>query len=304
MRGSPPASATWPAILGVDANYHYVDADDPNGRQRPQHPNAGQPLPKQIRPPRAIPAASAPGTISAPPPTPPANRCSKGPASKCPARRSSSFAWPSIWWRSCRSTGSCSTRLGRVEWAWIAAPLIAVAATYVVIRQAQLDIGFVRAQTEIGILELQPDYPRGHLSRYTALYTSLSTTYDFNFDDLTTVAAPFAVKTDTLRGSRPRPSTSSGTTKSASPACSSASNTTNMVHSEQMLPLDGPIRLGKSTAQNNTQIENRSQFPLRSVASSAGQAATEQKRGRTALEGVWIGELRPGESAPVDIRAH
>ncbi len=58
--------------------------------------------------------------------------------------------------------------LGRVEWAWIAAPLIAIAGTYVVVQRAQLDIGFVRSQTEIGILELQPDHPRAHLARYTA----------------------------------------------------------------------------------------------------------------------------------------
>ena len=72
--------------------------------------------------------------------------------------------------------------MGRVEWAWIAAPIIAIVGTWVIVQRAQLDIGFVRAQTEIGILEQQPDHPRAHLSRYTALYTSLSTTYDFEFD--------------------------------------------------------------------------------------------------------------------------
>ena len=50
--------------------------------------------------------------------------------------------------------------LGRVEWAWIAAPIIAILGTFVVVHQAQLDIGFVRSQTEIGLLELQPDHPR------------------------------------------------------------------------------------------------------------------------------------------------
>ncbi len=81
--------------------------------------------------------------------------------------------------------------IGRVEWAWVAAPIIAIVGTWVIVDRARLDIGFVRAQTEIGVLELQPDYGRGHLSRYTALYTSLSTTYDLEFENLTTVAAPF-----------------------------------------------------------------------------------------------------------------
>jgi hypothetical protein len=65
--------------------------------------------------------------------------------------------------------------LGRVEWAWISAPLIALAGTLAVVRQAQLDIGFVRSQTEIGLLELQADHPRGHLSRYTAIYSRETT---------------------------------------------------------------------------------------------------------------------------------
>ncbi len=81
--------------------------------------------------------------------------------------------------------------LGRVEWAWIAAPIIAIVGTWVIVQRAQLDIGFVRAHTEIGILEQQPEHPRAHLSRYTALYASLSTTYDFQSPNTTTLIAPF-----------------------------------------------------------------------------------------------------------------
>ena len=44
-----------------------------------------------------------------------------------------------------------------------------------------------------------------------------------------------------------------------------SSNSTGMVHTEQMHTLDGAIRLGKSTALNNLQIENRSKMLLNSV---------------------------------------
>ena len=50
--------------------------------------------------------------------------------------------------------------LGRVEWAWIAAPLIAVACAVAVVWLAQLDIGFARAHTGIAVVELQSGYPR------------------------------------------------------------------------------------------------------------------------------------------------
>ncbi len=73
--------------------------------------------------------------------------------------------------------------LGRVEWAWIAAPLIAIACTVVVIQQAQLNIGFARSRNEIAVIEMQPGYSRVHVARYTALYTSLATRYEFRLDD-------------------------------------------------------------------------------------------------------------------------
>ena len=81
--------------------------------------------------------------------------------------------------------------LGRIEWAWTAAPLIAIAGTVSIAKMAQLDIGFVPAQTDIAILEVHAGYPRAHLSRYAALYASLSTTYDIHFDDRDAVAVPF-----------------------------------------------------------------------------------------------------------------
>ena len=45
-----------------------------------------------------------------------------------------------------------------------------------------------------------------------------------------------------------------------------SSASTNLVHSEQMFPLDGAIRLGRTKAGGTEQIENLSQFKLQSVA--------------------------------------
>ena len=86
--------------------------------------------------------------------------------------------------------------LGRVEWAWIATPIIALGGMVMVVKLAQLDIGFARSQTELAVLEMQAGYPRGHLTRYTALYTSLSTTYDANSQDRTTLVLPFPSEPD------------------------------------------------------------------------------------------------------------
>ena len=67
--------------------------------------------------------------------------------------------------------------IGRVEFAWLAAPCIAIVGAVVVARVVQLDIGFSRSQTTMNLFELRSGYPRGHLTSYISLYTSLSTQY-------------------------------------------------------------------------------------------------------------------------------
>jgi hypothetical protein len=182
--------------------------------------------------------------------------------------------------------------LGRVEWAWVAAPVIAVIGTFVVVDRARLDIGFVRAQTEIGLLELQPDYPRGHLTRYTSLYTSLSTTYDVESDNLTTLVAPFpaGANLQMLSGQRRETVDFQPYDRVRLASLPVASNFANMIHSEQMLTLDGPVRLGQSSLRRR-QFENHCQFQLRSVGIVYRPAAGNE------LRGTWIGTLRPGQSA-------
>jgi hypothetical protein len=183
--------------------------------------------------------------------------------------------------------------VGRTEWAWIAAPIIAIVGTVTVVNQAQLDIGFVRAQTEIGLLEQQPAHPRAHLSRYTALYTSLSTTYDLEFPNLTSLAAPFPTGADyqMLRGQGLQSVDFQRYDDVRLVGVPVSSNSTGMVHSEQMIALDGPLQLGTSQATGGRQVENRTKLKL--------QSACVVKRTPRGLEGMWIGEFSPGKSLPL-----
>ncbi|NOZ38960.1 MAG: hypothetical protein GXP24_01880 [Planctomycetes bacterium] len=189
--------------------------------------------------------------------------------------------------------------LGRVEWAWIAAPVIAVLGTLLIVRLAQLDIGFVRSQTEVALLELQETHPRGLLSRFTALYSSLSTTYDVTFDSPTTVATPFPAS------KKPRPIDENiwdvvfekqNETRLRGLAVSSAS--TKMVHSEEMFALAGSLRLGRSS-RGHEQLVNRLGYSLRDVV----VVRRFFERGSTPkYESSWIGELRDGDSAVIGFR--
>ncbi len=181
----------------------------------------------------------------------------------------------------------------RVEWAWFAVPLIALLGTWVVVKQAQLDIGFVRAQTEVALLELHGNYPQGILTRFTAFYSSLSTTYDVTFpDDSTALALPFpANDTDQTAWQHSVRFERTAETHLKGLAVSSAS--THLVHSEQVLKLDGSLRFGESS-RGQRQIENRSQFNLRDVVLVR---RIFDKKNRLRYDGAWLGDLRAGESA-------
>jgi len=186
--------------------------------------------------------------------------------------------------------------LGRIEWAWISAPVIAIVGTLAVVRQAQLDIGFVRSQTEIALLELQGDHSRGHLSRYTALYSSLSTTYDLEFEDATAVATPFPpyATFEPAIGDRISTVAFEKYDRPRLRGVTISSATTQMIHSEQMAPLKGPIRLFESSGTRGLlQLENKSGYNLSDVVvvrRLVGDAGPE-------LRGFWIGQLRSGGGA-------
>lgn len=194
------------------------------------------------------------------------------------------------------------TAIRRPELAWAAAPVIALAAGWVVIQQAQLDIGFVRARTEVGVLELQPDTPRGLLTRFTALYTSLSTTYEMEFD-APAVAAPFPRSAPNERGvmlGAPSIVAYERQEKSRLRDLAVSSATTELVRSEEMFDVaeasvggssvPGSIRLAKGPS-GAPRLENRTGWLLEDV---VVVGRPDGLTGAPRLEGCWLGDLAPG----------
>jgi hypothetical protein len=185
--------------------------------------------------------------------------------------------------------------LGRVEWAWIAVPVLSIGWGVAVVYLAQLDIGFARSETEVAVLELQGGFPRAHLTRYTALYSSLSTSYDVEFDDTTALAQPFSpdsvviadqtVSTVTLR-------TASHRQLDDYPV---SSNSTGMVHSEQMVDVGGELRW-VAPADQLPKVENQTKLKL---SGAAVLRSTRYDARHVVDEAAWLGELLPGASAEV-----
>ncbi|MDX1964408.1 MAG: hypothetical protein SFX18_14750 [Pirellulales bacterium] len=188
--------------------------------------------------------------------------------------------------------------LGRVEYAWLAAPLIAIGGSVAVIRLAQLDIGFVRSQTEVAILECHANYPRAHLTRYTALYSSLTTSYELTLAESSAVSLPFPT--------RPANTGNPSNNRAATPVdfwqrdkehslngFLVSSNSMSMAHSEQMLDLGGVIEY-EPRAENRWAVRNKTTQILK-------DAAIVMRREDGVLAGGWIGELRAGEGTTVDL---
>ena len=152
--------------------------------------------------------------------------------------------------------------IGRVEYAWAAAPIIAIVGAFLVIKFASLDIGFVRSNTQVGLLEIQADYPRGHLAEYSALYTSLSTRYNADLDNLTAQSMPFAIEDNPANFDREESLSQvqlRRTNKNRIEGLQIQSNTTGLVHTEYLLDLQGvlsfvPPSQSESLVSNSTNV--------------------------------------------------
>ena len=179
--------------------------------------------------------------------------------------------------------------IGRVEWAWLAAPVIAVGGAVAVVRLARLDIGFARSRTELAILEAHGGYTRGHLTRYTVLYTSLSTSYQATYENLTSVAQPFPGSQDDRR----RPATVS-LRRDRQVSLSDVlveSNSTERLHAEQMYDMGGSFTL-QGDLENGFQFHNGTRVSLRD------SALLHRHQGR--LKIAWLGDVPPESSTVPD----
>jgi hypothetical protein len=95
----------------------------------------------------------------------------------------------------------------RREVAWLIAPVLALGFAYGVERAAAVDIGFDIACDEIDVVEIQAEYPRAHVSRFTSLYSSGRNEFSIDQPDNPTALALPMRAYQSLRGEEIRSST-------------------------------------------------------------------------------------------------
>lgn len=187
--------------------------------------------------------------------------------------------------------------LGRVEWAWAAAPVISLGGALAVVYLAQLDIGFARSKSELAVLEVQGNYARGHLTRYLALYSSLGTRYQLRFDDQSATALPFAAGQRRVVGQgvstvdfrrTPQLSDEDEVAQVTLDGLEISSNTTGMVHSEEMLDAGGGFGW-QPLGGNRYRLTNDTRFALEGVG-IVGPRHT-----------AWVGSVGAGAAVTVEL---
>ncbi|HMP80103.1 MAG TPA: hypothetical protein PKD54_11670 [Pirellulaceae bacterium] len=185
--------------------------------------------------------------------------------------------------------------IGRVEWAWAAMPIVALIGAFVVVRSAQLDIGFVRSETKVGLLELHGGYERGHLTQFTGVYSSLSTRFHIDFPSSHGLAAPFAYRPDAAPG--PSPAQAITFRRDASHQFRNIvvqSNSTGMTHEEDFIQLRGPIQAIED--QGSWRLENNSELELEFT-------GVLWREGKDHYRLAWLGRCNPGTQRPLDFHA-
>ncbi|MDA8563408.1 hypothetical protein N9L06_03040 [Mariniblastus sp.] len=185
--------------------------------------------------------------------------------------------------------------IGKVEYAWAAAPIIAIAGAIGVVKMASLDIGFVRSNTELGLLEVFADHPRAHLTQYSALYTSLTTRYEAELDNSTSQALPFAAsKTSGLASPNQTPFSTVTLERSVQNRLENLqvqSNSTGLLHIETMLDLEGTFsrpNVGKLTNTSNVSMD----------AAGVIRRSDDGKQYSVA----WIGALESGQTVDLNFK--
>ena len=175
--------------------------------------------------------------------------------------------------------------IGRVEWAWIAAPILSILAAVGIVRTAQLDIGFARSQTELSILELQNGYTRGHMTRYASVYTSLSTEFSVDFDNDGARGQPWGSPMESRALSRANARevqlSQEGGLQLKNVLVNS--NSAELVHLEQMIDVGGDFALSGSV-ETGYRLVNATNLKLKDVGVYGYEPSGEMRK-------AWVGEL-------------
>lgn len=186
--------------------------------------------------------------------------------------------------------------IGKIEWAWAAVPFIATFGVGLVAYIAQLDIGFARSYTEVAVVEAFENHSRAHVTRYSAIYSSLSTPYKLTLDSDSGITVPMISRERELSSTlieTVRFDYGSADGNFLYPL-NILSNSTTLLHTEQMIDMGGQIQFTyDGMTQNRMTLTNQTNYSWEAVAAI-------RRNSDGLLEAAWIGSLPSKGSSSSD----
>ncbi|MCY2974267.1 MAG: hypothetical protein NTW52_06325 [Planctomycetota bacterium] len=193
--------------------------------------------------------------------------------------------------------------IGRVELAWIAAPVIAIIGAFAIARAVQLDVGFSRSQTSISVVEVPSGYSRGYSASFTSLYTSLTTNYSAFNSESNGMVVPMLTREERMMSfTRDTPMMTYRYASDRGEGLESfpvRSNSTSFIRAEQPCEIGGEVTLTWSGNNSDSiQVENRSSLNFARAGIVAMDNDGQMRKG-------WVGNIDGGNitSVAVDLAA-
>jgi hypothetical protein len=178
----------------------------------------------------------------------------------------------------------CRYVIRRREWAWAVVPLLSLGFAIGVERAAAYDMGFDSGCDEVDVLETYDSYPRAHLSRFAALFSTGRVRYTISYpNDPSALALPMNSGM-ALRGEDVAQSAWQSLPVPALVGLQVQPRSLQLFRSEQMSPLSGTIDL--VTDKGPRRIVNGTALELRDAV-----LVEDDGNRRTPL-----GTIKPGES--------
>ncbi len=178
--------------------------------------------------------------------------------------------------------------IGRLEWAWFTIPVIALVGAGIIARMLQVEIGFARSQNSVSLLQTQAGYPRGILTQYVSLYSSLSTRFSVSLPDQNGVVSPVGSLGVSDKKIEYRAFDDQGSGIRSLPI---RSHTTSTFHAEEVVSMNGDFDIQIDDARRK-QIVNNTRLALRDTV----LLVTSSDR----QELFWVGDVGASDTIDVD----
>ncbi|MBV8676992.1 MAG: hypothetical protein JO355_07460, partial [Planctomycetaceae bacterium] len=185
----------------------------------------------------------------------------------------------------------CRFVFGRREWAWVVIPLLSLGFAIGVERAAAYDVGYDSACDEIDLVETFAGYPRAHISRFAALYSTGRLRFTISYpNDPTALALPM----DRGRSLAGEDLTTSIFRSYPTPALEGFQvqpRSLSMFRAEQMVSIGGTVALASD--EGPRRVVNTTDLELR-------DAVLVDVNGPGDRRETYLGTITPGASVEVE----